>query len=637
MKNGAACFGFKKTLVLCAVAAVCFFSCSTKVKSTSIITVLDELDLYISQGQVKSAVELLDKTDSPRLSPQIRLGIYKRYVKLGEQAKAEKVLKSCLKKNPNDKQLTAVYSSLLLKQKKIKEAVSTSKKLSGSEYGSIYAQAVLTYNNSLANAADLSFADLCTDDYKSIYFDAYKGSLDNRWLRNCAVINLIAGEVEQAAAYAPPDFADSLDAYFWAAVYYDNNRFVEAAESLATAKKRAEQEINDFPNNKIAVRQKENLNLKIRSLLADSYINLSEENLAETERNSLLAYISTLDEDASSSEANSSGRFLPSSDILSVIYLNSALWSISKENYEAAHKLLLFEVEKWPDYAPGLIAYGNFAYNSSLFDLSDPMTQELRRLGLQSMDMKKFDSLPKIPVEDAIFRMDESLSRFKNFELYVAKLDLEDKIQQKSEKASLAHIYQELERNSLGKNLVPPEIARYAVHNFLKLDSIEEAEQFFCKYIASQHQFDENENFYDELFRHIHDMDTWEIEYAAWFAANSKKASLAASLYEFIVFNEYLMQNQQVQKLSHRATFPAMANLAMIYSSTKKKAEAIQLYGTASSFAKILVQKAEALYRMGALYAEQSSFADAVKSLKYAVYLDPAHSKARLLLSQIQK
>ncbi|MGN0739915.1 MAG: tetratricopeptide repeat protein [Treponema sp.] len=627
---------FKKIVIILAVTACSFFSCSTKIKSTSIIGILDEADRYISQGQTDSALKLLSKTDRPGLSPDIRLGIYKRYLKLGENSLAEKLLKSCFKKNPDDKRVIAVYSSRLLKQNKIKEALSVSKKLSGSEYSSIYAQAVLRNRISVMNA-DVSFDDFCTEDYMSVYFDAFNGSKDNCWLRNCAVINLVQGNLAQALACTPAVFSDSLDAYFWAMVYYDNNRFVESSETLTQAKNLIAQEMNDFYINKASSKQKENLALKIRSLLADSYINLSEENLAETERNSLLAYISTLDEEEPSVSELPGEYLVPPVDILSVIYLNSALWSLSKEDYNAAYQLLKFEVEKWPDYAPGLIAYGNFAYNSSQFDLSDPMTVELRKLGIQSLDMKKFDSLPRVPVEDALFKMNSSLSRFKNFELYVAKLDLEDKIQQKSEKARLARIYQELERNSLGTNLYPPEIARYAVHGFLMLDSIEEAESFFNKYIASQYSFDSDEDFFDEFFRNIHQMRAWEIEYAAWFSANSCKANLAQRLYEFLVLNEYLLQNQQVQKISHRATFSSMLNLAMIYSSTKNKDEALNLYGVASNSAKTPAQKAEALYRAGVLYSEKGSVDSAVKSLKYAVYLDPSHTKARLLLAQLKK
>ena len=57
----------------------------------------------------------------------------------------------------------------------------------------------------------------------------------------------------------------------------------------------------------------------------------------------------------------------------------------------------------------------------------------------------------------------------------------------------------------------------------------------------------------------------------------------------------------------------------------------------ASNFAKTPEQKAEALYRVGVLYSEKGSLDSAVKSLKYAVYLNPSHTKARFFLSQLKK
>lgn len=639
MKSSPKHYGVCKIL-LTIIAAVmisgCFFSCSKNVTASSITGTLDEIDRYIDQGQTESALKLLKKTDKKSLSPNIRLGIYRRYLKLGETARAEKLIKSCLKKNPNDKQLVAVYSSYLLKQKNYTEALSLSKKLSGSEYGSIYAEAVLrTKLDSFSG--ELNFRDFCTADYSGVYFDAYSGSRDNKWLRNCAAVSLVDGNLEQAFSYRPAVLQDSLDAYFWSLVNYDNKKFVEASESLKTALDFVTREISDTFELKRVLKEKQNLNLKIRSLLADSYINLSEEKLAEAERNSLLSYLTSLDDEVESDGDMLTEYRIPGVDILSVIYLNSAIWAVSKEDYKGAHKLLSFEVEKWPDYVPGLIAYGNFAYNSNLLKLDDPMTLELRKLGIRSMDMEAYDELPRIPVDDALARMEDSLSRFKNYELYVAKLDLEDKVQKQSDKAYLGKIYNTLERNSLGTNLYPPEIARYAVHGLVVLDQKEEAENLFNKFVSKRYEFDPAADFYDEFFVRIHQIENWEIEYAAWFAAEAKKASLAQQLYEFIVYNEYLKEQEKVREISPRTTAPAMMNLAMIYSSTKNKNEAIKLYGKTASSSQSINLKAEALYRIGVLYNEMDLTSDAVKSLKYAIYLDPSHSKARILLSKINK
>lgn len=627
-----------KLLAAAIILTGCLFSCSKKsITVNSITGTFDEIDRDISLGQTQDAVNLLKKLDKPSLAPNVRLGIYRRYVQLGENEKAEKVLVSALKKNSNDKMLIAVYSNLLLKKGKIKEAYSLSKKLSGTKYGSIYAEALL--RNEKSSGSGVTYMDYFVPDYIPVYADAYAGSLDNRWIRNCAAINLVRGELTQALKYHPENFDDTEDAFFWATVCYDNKKFVEAAEDLKKAKSIANIEIVDSADYYESKKKKQNLNLKIYSLLSDSYINLSEEKLAEEERSNLLSYLTLLDEDMTVTDTTEEfTNQMPKPDVMSAIYLNSALWSLANEDYHGAYKLLKFEVEKWPDYAPGLIAYGNFAKNSNRAVVEDSLTQELRRLGIKSMDMEAYDNLPRVEIADAIARMDDSLARFKNYQLYVARLDLEDsQTTWHSDVKHLAEIYQVVERNTLGTHLYPPEIARYAVYGIYKCEKKEEAENLFNKYITRRYGFSSGSDFYDEFFRNISKMETWEIEYAAWFATMNLKASVAANLYEYIVFNEYLKNEKFVQEISPRATASAMMNLAMIYSSTGKKDDAIKLYGKVSGRTQSYEVKSESLYRIGVLYYERKNNEDALKSLKYAVYLNPAHSKARLLLSQMEE
>ena len=82
-----------KTKILAAAAIIltgCFFSCSKKsITVNSITGTFDEIDRDISLGQTQDAVKLLKQLDKPSLAPAIRLGIYRRYVKLGEKEKAD--------------------------------------------------------------------------------------------------------------------------------------------------------------------------------------------------------------------------------------------------------------------------------------------------------------------------------------------------------------------------------------------------------------------------------------------------------------------------------------------------------------------------------------------------------------------
>lgn len=465
----------------------------------------------------------------------------------------------------------------------------------------------------------------------------------------------------EAFEYFPNDFSDEKDSLFWALISYDNKRFVESSNCLIFVKEKINEKNNlDFSLLENSKSKEENsfVELSVRALLADCYVNMGEERLAEKERSELLGFISSFGEDSEiyneekiaqnknysqekKSAQNKNQIFEATLEnqekILSSVYLNSALYALKNSDYEVPYRLLTFVVNKWQDFVPGLIAYGNFSYDSNLRKLDDSLTQELRRLKISSMQMKAFDEFPAIPVEDALYKMKESLARQKDVKLYVALLELEDKYFRHSDEESLAKLYQTLERNSLGTNLYPTEIIHYAVSRFLILERVEEASSFFNKFIIQKYKFNENENFYDEFFKNIYKIENWEIEYAAWFAANEKKANLATNLYEFCVINRAEQNHHLENQVSPFASTSAIMNLAMIYSSTNNQNKAFEIYGQAANLTKNIFLKSECFYRIGILYQKKGDAENAIKSLKHSIYLNPSHSKARLLLSKLVK
>lgn len=631
MKNSHSKNGKNNVLkILFCVVFICgyFFSCSKDVKVDSTFTVFDEIDYYISLNQTESAIKLLRKIDKKSNPINVQLGIYKRYVILGESKRADKLIKKCYKYHSNNLQIVAIYSHKLLKDGKIKEALKVARKLSGTEYASLYSEALLKKYQMNENNETI---DYFSKDYLNLFYDAYLGTKENYWLRNCAVINLLTGKSDSALIYAPENFSNSVDAFFWGLVFYDNKKFVEALENFQKAKEFVEFELNDTFNSKIK-NELTSVYMQTRGLISDCYVNLSEQKLAEDERVDFLGYMTSLiGENTESVQTESVNNDLYD-EVLCVIYLNRALYAMSNSNYNVAFELAKFCADQWPDYVPGLICYGNFALESKNFVLTDPMSIELRKLGIKSMDMKLLDEIPVITVEDAIFRMNQSYERFKNYELYVAILELEDKTTEYSEKAALAKVYQIIERNTLDVKSYPPEIVNYAVSRFIKLGYPQEAEKFFHKYLAKQYSFNMDSLFFDECFRNIHQMKIWEIEYIAWFALYQKKADLAKNLYEYIVYNEYLKSQKQVLEISAVVSDEAVMNLAMIYSSLNQKDKALKLYGHIANLCKSIKLKAEAFYRIGAIYLEQDKNEDALKALKYSLYLNPEHTKARLLV-----
>ena len=52
--------------------------------------------------------------------------------------------------------------------------------------------------------------------------------------------------------------------------------------------------------------------------------------------------------------------------------------------------LLSHSVNTWPDFVPALIAYADFAYNSSIERTEDEHTLALRQAGIKTIDMEKY-------------------------------------------------------------------------------------------------------------------------------------------------------------------------------------------------------------------------------------------------------
>ena len=126
-----------KVIFLLTIMACCLFSCNKSVNESAFISKLDVIDVSMMAGQFDSSIKNLKKLEKNAFSTYQRLGIIKRYLKMGEKNLAENFIKKSLKTLPNDKELLAVYSQILLRQNRFEEAEEYSKKLVGTSYASI--------------------------------------------------------------------------------------------------------------------------------------------------------------------------------------------------------------------------------------------------------------------------------------------------------------------------------------------------------------------------------------------------------------------------------------------------------------------------------------------------------------------
>ena len=620
----------KRSLVLCAALALCaatFVSCSSKSRAMSMTSALDEADRYIAQGYPKDALKILGDCEKKIMSPMDAIGVYKRYLALDQKKAAEKILKNSLKKNPDNLELNAVCASFLKNSGKSAEAFKLAKKLRGSKYGGLYSE--MSFDFLLQEQAERDRGFYLSQEMQALYVDAYNASGDNAWLRNAALCALAKGEYGDAEAFVPQSLQSPSDAYFWALVYYDNKKFGEAAECLLQAQELLQKNESRFFDG-IATRRKVGP-IETASLLSDCYALMGEEKEAEKVRGELIARL-TMGAESDAAEIGAT------ESLLGTMYLNSALYALQRNDDRAAYNTLTFVTQKWPDFVPALIAYGNFAYNSSRRIMDDPLTKSLRDAGVVSTDMKRFDELPRVSVSDALLRMKESIARTHNDSLYVAALELEDKIDSSSdERTRLARMYRVLERNAIATDLYPAEIAQYATHTLLRHDRYDEARQLFNKYLIARYKLGADRDVEEDLVLNLAKMQIWEVEYAAYFAARERQTDLTKRLYEYAVYESGFSSSYSGTEISPAAATQSAVNLAMIYSSTKNKDKALELYGRAQSRASDNYLRSEIMYRLACVYDAKKEEAAAVKSLEYSLYLNPANGKARLLLQKYKK
>ena len=84
--------GLKKNLlilVLFSLILFCFSGCSSRAEQKSLTSQFDVIDALIMQNQMQSALKELKKTEKRAYDSWSYIGIYKRYMMLGESGPAE--------------------------------------------------------------------------------------------------------------------------------------------------------------------------------------------------------------------------------------------------------------------------------------------------------------------------------------------------------------------------------------------------------------------------------------------------------------------------------------------------------------------------------------------------------------------
>lgn len=643
LRKKSVCACFLSTLVLF-VAGFGLFSCQSEDKSLSYMSAIGVADNLIRSGKAGEAIEHLKRAERYAASPAAKIGVYRRYITIGENKLAEQVLVKGLKKISENLELSAVYGQFLLRTGRVSEAVKVTEVLSGTKYGSIHSEAVL--KNNFSDVADIvafnkSYLD---SDFRTVYEDIFKSTEDNRWLMNAALIYLAKGDYITAANFQVPNmhFVDSEEAYFWALVQFDSENYelcLYDLQQVKAGKFRAE----------------------CVSLTSDAMMNIGESEAAAHAREEFL-------KDALAKNV----------DIPPVLAVNSAISEYNNKNYSSAYNLLLSTMEKYPEYSPAMITYSKFAWEESSPPEMTDLEKMVRETDLRTARMKAMDERPHFLVSDALARMEKCIEtqkkegRATDDDLQMERLSLFLKSKASMPlKARVSEIWKELEKNEEGVNLYPSRLVQFAVQKFLFYGMVDDARTLFMNFVSAKYLNSEeqgkikskkkadSEVYYDvfggarkvsvknipesvmrsafgeQIAKSVDSLEIWEVEMAAYFALLDNNHVVARKLYEYVVFKTGGVVNDLKRGvfgvISPMAATSSSANLAMIYSGLGEKKNALDLYGLASGKEKNKRLKADLLYRIAKIQFGQGDTQQAVLSLDYCLALDSQNADARLL------
>ena len=563
---------------------------------------------------MQSAIKELKKVEKRAYDSWSYIGIYKRFILIGEQNLAEKIIKKALKKNKQNQELLAVYTNFLLRQNRLEDAGKYAEKLRNGNYASLYSELVLRESQKQVTDQG-AYAFYQNEDFYQIYLDAYKGSKNPIWLRNCAVYNLTQGLYNQASLLNPPAYADVDDAYFWCLCLYDAGKYNFAIEALEKAHKF----YSDYDNKK----QFKCNEIQIVALESDAYMAVSDFEQADLVRSCVVNNIDTVFAD------------IKDDTLLPVIMVNSAIYAKNQMSEDYFADLLFYIVNRWPDYVPALILYSDFAYTSNLEKKEDDEVAALRRAGIKSLEMEKYDSRRKIPLSDALYRIDQSLKRKADPYLSITKLDLKYKTDPKlSEKDKYRDLWVLLEDNYIEGEIYHTLLVQYALNFLLTTKEYDDAWNLFYKFTTSHGTYDVKRDFWEQFIEQMKYYDLPIVEMAAWFASDLKKTNEAIRIYEYCVYESAgLLEDGLISPLVSSAS---CMNLANIYFSIGKKDRALDLYGKIAGREVNNAKRSEIFYRIACIYSALGDIKNALRSSEYASSLYPENERASVLKDKLR-
>ncbi len=566
-----------KTAFLFILFFSCLFltGCGKLSHDASFSTKLALVDGYITQNEQKDALSSLKKAQKLAYSVAQRLSIVKRYRKLGATEQAEKFLLASMKKLPDSIELKAVYVQGLLDRGAVEEAASYAAKLKDTWFDSLYVETCLRQ----VASPELFYEERFSDMYQS----AYNATGDARWLRNSALLLAAKGNLKEAARLHPGMYSDDSMPLMWTLLDYDAENYNRCIEGCSYI-------LQHCPEDAATA----------SLITSDAWLQSGD---IERAYSFWLAQI----------DAGNDGSYASP-----VIYKNAAHYASLKGDYASARDFLITVTDLYPDYVPGLVAYVNFAIKGDTEDRAYAAERNTFRIAnLKTLAMEEHDAIPRIPLADAMLKLEDSLAEHYSPELLVEYTRVCWQMQDTPEDRCLSELWSLLEQTRLPDHY-EPYIIRWAVSWLCSHHNEASARDLFSGYLVSMYGSDNPSAYITEL-------EDWECELSAWFALKDKNFEVARSLYE--------------NRMNERETLPdesVRMNLAAVYTATHNYSKALEVYSALAPEIEDAYTLSEIQYRIGAIQYDMHEKRNALLSLAYSVKLNPDNHRARLLLKQIE-
>ena len=619
-------------LLLLSCMALGFFniSCSSKKNHASFVTKLDMVDAYIASGNTKDALSLLKSLQKKANTPMNRIGVYKRYVTLGEKSQAEKVISTAYKKTPQNLEICALYSKFLMENGNFGTACDVASVLQGTKYGSFYTESVLRlglqyrqFPNELfskqkklkikrkKNSPKPDEKIFFDSRFITLFVDAYKNSQDSMWIKNAAILCLRGNDFDRAVSLLDREIENPSDALFWAFVLYDSGR---NAESLGVL------EIADSMERTVP------LQLELECLKADNYFLLGDADHSQKIREGILEYEDQIFQHLAKDDVR---RLLP------VVYANSAIYHNGAKDPVREYQLINQMVTVFPDYVPSLSLHARYALESMSRPSEERLLTILRESGLKTMYMERMDSIPKIHISESMEKISQALRNSGDMDLKVLQQKLTDIVEYDMNNDKVAsRVWTLFERNQISANEYPPQIFRYGVARLIQTGNQDSAYRVFMDYENKMHGLKKLEDVTEN--GKMSELSLWELEEAAWFAVYMQKVTLAREMYQHIVDTSASLSPKQTTVQVNSCIVNSLINLSVISEFLGERKKALECLNKALSRTQSATRRSYLLDLIGVASYGLGDQISAIRSLQYALYLNPENNSARLHLKQIQ-